>query len=101
MKQSNTLRAQINNGIVTASAAMAVFFITHPAYAQSLDNAKNALEGLRDQLKIIIPIAAALILLGLAIGYAGRYIEKDTFIRWAIGVVVAGSATQLANMLFS
>ncbi|KEC65183.1 hypothetical protein O7W_00442, partial [Bartonella quintana JK 56] len=40
-------------------------------------------------------------LLCLAIGYAGRYIEKDTFIRWAIGVVIAGSATQIATMLFS
>ncbi|KEC65663.1 hypothetical protein O7W_00440, partial [Bartonella quintana JK 56] len=49
----------------------------------------------------IIPIAAALILLCLAIGYAGRYIEKDTFIRWAVGVIIAGSATQIANMLFS
>ncbi|WP_034450580.1 VirB2 family type IV secretion system major pilin TrwL, partial [Bartonella quintana] len=48
-----------------------------------------------------IPVAAALILLCLAIGYAGRYIEKDTFIRWAIGVVIAGSATQIATMLFS
>ncbi|KEC69000.1 hypothetical protein O7Q_00236, partial [Bartonella quintana JK 39] len=33
-------------------------------------------------------------------GYAGRYIEKDTFIRWAIGVIIAGSATQIATMLF-
>ncbi|WP_375659737.1 TrbC/VirB2 family protein, partial [Bartonella sp. CL1QHWL] len=33
-------------------------------------------------------------------GYAGRYIGKDTFVRWAIGVVIAGSATQLVTMLF-
>ncbi|KEC69002.1 hypothetical protein O7Q_00234 [Bartonella quintana JK 39] len=48
-----------------------------------------------------MPVAAALILLCLAIGYAGRYIEKDTFIRWAIGVIIAGSATQIATMLFT
>ncbi|WP_034456146.1 TrbC/VirB2 family protein, partial [Bartonella elizabethae] len=46
------------------------------------------------------PIAAAIILLCLAIGYAGRYIGKDTFVRWAVGVVIAGSATQLVTMLF-
>ncbi|AFR26847.1 trwL1 protein [Bartonella quintana RM-11] len=61
---------------------------------------KTALETFRDQLNTIIPVAAALILLCLAIGYAGRYIEKDTFIRWAIGVVIAGSATQIATILF-
>ncbi|WP_208442591.1 TrbC/VirB2 family protein, partial [Bartonella raoultii] len=48
----------------------------------------------------IIPIAAAIILLCLAIGYAGRYIEKGTFVRWAVGVVVAGSSAQLVQMLF-
>ncbi|WP_375685093.1 TrbC/VirB2 family protein, partial [Bartonella sp. AP172QHHD] len=36
----------------------------------------------------------------LAIGYAGRYIGKDTFVRWAIGVVIAGSAAQLVSLLF-
>ncbi|EJF97367.1 hypothetical protein ME9_00183, partial [Bartonella taylorii 8TBB] len=49
----------------------------------------------------IIPIAAAVILLCLAIGYAGRYIGRDTFVRWAIGVVIAGSATELTTMLFA
>ncbi|AFR26851.1 trwL5 protein [Bartonella quintana RM-11] len=77
--------------------------MAHPAYAQvsGLANAQKALNSFKKQLDIIIPVAAALILLCLAISYAGRYIEKDTFIRWAIGVVIAGSATQIATMLFS
>ncbi|WP_074381493.1 VirB2 family type IV secretion system major pilin TrwL [Bartonella doshiae] len=91
---------KINNKAATTIVAMSVFFITHPAYAQ-LTNAKGVLEKFEEQLKIIIPIAATVILLGLAIGYAGRYIEKDTFIRWAIGVIVAGSAAELAKLLFS
>ncbi|BBL53944.1 hypothetical protein MF1_12020 [Bartonella quintana] len=83
-------------------AAMIVFIMSYPVYAQAqnLTTAKNALNKFQSELKAIIPVAAALILLCLAIGYAGRYIEKDTFIRWAIGVVIAGSATQIANMLF-
>ncbi|WP_260480215.1 VirB2 family type IV secretion system major pilin TrwL [Bartonella quintana] len=99
MKQPNIKIAVYNKTI----AAMTVFIITHPVYAQaqSLTTAKNALTKFQTELKTIIPIAAALILLCLAIGYAGRYIEKDTFIRWAVGVVIAGSATQIANMLFS
>ncbi len=66
-----------------------------------MKKAGDALKALQDDLiEKIIPVAAAIILLCLAIGYAGRYIEKGTFVRWAIGVVIAGSATQLVAMLF-
>ncbi|WP_375624412.1 MULTISPECIES: VirB2 family type IV secretion system major pilin TrwL [unclassified Bartonella] len=85
------------------SAAITALFMDSSAYAASakvLTNAENALEGLQTDLKVIIPIAAAVILLCLAIGYAGRYIGKDTFVRWAIGVVIAGSAAQLVSLLF-
>ncbi|WP_375678137.1 VirB2 family type IV secretion system major pilin TrwL [Bartonella sp. AP72JLCBS] len=101
MKQSKILQTIIRNKATKTSAALTVFFMSKPVYAQAkLTNAKTALEGLQTDLKTIIPIAAAVILLCLAIGYAGRYIEKDTFVRWAIGVVIAGSAAELANMLF-
>ncbi|SQF96735.1 VirB2 family type IV secretion system major pilin TrwL [Bartonella quintana] len=98
MKRPNIKIAVYNKTI----AAMTVFIILHPLYAQAqtLDTAKSALSKFQTELKTIIPVAAALILLCLAIGYAGRYIEKDTFIRWAIGVIIAGSATQIATMLF-
>ncbi|MBB5074249.1 type IV secretory pathway VirB2 component (pilin) [Bartonella callosciuri] len=100
MKKLNNFQSKNNNPIIAISATVTCIFATHPAYAQ-LENAKNALTKLRDDLiNNIIPIAAAIILLCLAIGYAGRYIEKDTFVRWAIGVVIAGSATQLVTMLF-
>ncbi|EJF76407.1 VirB2 family type IV secretion system major pilin TrwL [Bartonella birtlesii] len=102
MKQANILQKTIHNKIITTIAFVTAFFMTHSvcAQARALDKAKTALEGLQAQLKIIIPIAAAIILLCLAIGYAGRYIEKDTFVRWAVGVVIAGSATELVAMLF-
>ncbi|SQF96738.1 VirB2 family type IV secretion system major pilin TrwL [Bartonella quintana] len=104
MKQLDNLQSKSNNKIIaTAAAAITVLFMAYPAYAQvqALSNAKNVLESLQSELTTkIIPIAAALILLCLAIGYAGRYIEKDTFIRWAVGVIIAGSATQIATMLF-
>ncbi|WP_375668651.1 MULTISPECIES: VirB2 family type IV secretion system major pilin TrwL [unclassified Bartonella] len=92
-----------NNKIIATSAALTVFFMNNPVWAQAaqgLKNADTALKALQKDLKGIIPIAAAVILLCLAIGYAGRYIGKDTFVRWAIGVVIAGSAAELANMLF-
>ncbi|EJF78531.1 hypothetical protein MCO_00715 [Bartonella sp. DB5-6] len=101
MKQSNILQTTVHNRVIAISAAISTFFTAHPAYAQ-LVNAKNALEALKnDLISNIIPIAAAVILLCLAIGYAGRYIEKDTFVRWAVGVVIAGSAAELTAMLFT
>ncbi|WP_330168313.1 VirB2 family type IV secretion system major pilin TrwL [Bartonella grahamii] len=103
MKQSKILQKIIRNKTTKISAALTVFFMNNSVYAQAkLTTAKSALEALKkDLIDNIIPIAAAVILLCLAIGYAGRYIEKDTFIRWAIGVVIAGSATQLATLLFT
>ncbi|GAA4657735.1 VirB2 family type IV secretion system major pilin TrwL [Bartonella pachyuromydis] len=100
MKQLNNLQFKNNDRIIAIFVTVTVFFITHPAYAE-LKHAKSALEKLQEDLiKNLIPVAAAVILLCLAIGYAGRYIEKDTFVRWAIGIVIAGSAAELVKMLF-
>ncbi|WP_375633479.1 MULTISPECIES: VirB2 family type IV secretion system major pilin TrwL [unclassified Bartonella] len=102
MKQLSKSKSK-NNRIIAFSAALTVFFTAHPicAQAQVLGKAKTALGALKtDLIDNIIPVAAAVILLCLAIGYAGRYIEKETFVRWAIGVVIAGSAAQLVGMLF-
>ncbi|WP_144752494.1 VirB2 family type IV secretion system major pilin TrwL [Bartonella saheliensis] len=104
MKQLNILKTIIRNKTIPVSAALTVFFMNNSAYAtdpKTLKNAKMALDGLKGDLEKLIPIAAGVILLCLAIAYAGRYIEKSTFIRWAVGVVVAGSASQLATLLFS
>ncbi|GAA5096025.1 VirB2 family type IV secretion system major pilin TrwL [Bartonella acomydis] len=102
MKQFNNLQSKDDRKIFAIFVAITAFFMTHPAYAQNtLNKAKTALEALQnDLINNIIPIAAAVILLCLAIGYAGRYIGKDTFVRWAVGVIIAGSATQLVAMLF-
>ncbi|MCZ2157916.1 VirB2 family type IV secretion system major pilin TrwL [Bartonella sp. 220] len=101
MKQLNNFQSKYNNKIIAMSAVITAFFITHPAYAE-LQNAKKALKALEnDLIKNIIPAAAAVILLCLAIGYAGRYIGKDTFVRWAVGVIIAGSASQFVTMLLT
>ncbi|WP_375697109.1 VirB2 family type IV secretion system major pilin TrwL [Bartonella sp. AP14QHHD] len=104
MQKLISIQSKSNNKIIAISAAMTVFFMNNSAHAQAkasvLKNAEKALEDLQGDIQKIIPIAAAIILLCLAIGYAGRYIEKDTFVRWAIGVVIAGSAAQLVTLLF-
>ncbi|WP_375606606.1 MULTISPECIES: VirB2 family type IV secretion system major pilin TrwL [unclassified Bartonella] len=103
MQKLISIQSKSNNKIIAISAAMTAFFMNNSAYAQQatiLKNAENALKDLQGDIQKIIPIAAAIILLCLAIGYAGRYIGKDTFVRWAIGVVIAGSAAQLVTLLF-
>lgn len=88
-----SVRAAIGGLMAVAAAA--------PASAQGLAKAKTVLEQFQSELTTIIPIAAAVILLCLAIGYAGRFIEKDTFVRWGIGVIVGGSAVQITALFFS
>ncbi|WP_413154179.1 VirB2 family type IV secretion system major pilin TrwL [Bartonella sp. cb54] len=106
MKQSNILQRTVKNKIIQLSASVTVFFTFSSLCAnaqqqvKTLTTAKTALEGLRDDIIGLIPIAATIILLCLAIFYAGRYIEKDTFLRWSIGVVIAGSAAQIVTLLF-
>ncbi|WP_375658018.1 MULTISPECIES: VirB2 family type IV secretion system major pilin TrwL [unclassified Bartonella] len=103
MKKLTSIQSKSNNKIIAFSAAVTALFMNNSAYAtnaKTLTNAQNALKELQDDIQKIIPIAAAVILLCLAIGYAGRYIGKDTFVRWAIGVVIAGSAAQLVSLLF-
>ncbi|WP_455480637.1 VirB2 family type IV secretion system major pilin TrwL [Bartonella sp. B12(2025)] len=100
MKQLNTFQSKISNDIITTTAVITIFFINNPAYAQGLKKAEGVLKEAKEGLMKIVPIAATVILLCLAVSYAGRFIEKSTFLRWAIGVVIAGSAAEIAYMLF-
>ncbi|WP_455480635.1 VirB2 family type IV secretion system major pilin TrwL [Bartonella sp. B12(2025)] len=102
MKQFNIIQTKVHNKIITTRASIVIFFMTYPVYSQAkgLERVKTVLENVRTQLNVIIPIAATIILLCLAVSYAGRFIEKSTFVRWAIGVIIAGSAFEIANMLF-
>uniref|UniRef100_UPI001ABAF958 VirB2 family type IV secretion system major pilin TrwL n=1 Tax=Bartonella raoultii TaxID=1457020 RepID=UPI001ABAF958 len=92
MKKLINFKSKNNNKLIAISAALTAFFMENYAYANAtvLTKAEKTLTALETDLNVIIPIAAAVILLCLAIGYAGRYIGKDTFVRWSVGVVVAG-----------
>ncbi|EJF97694.1 hypothetical protein ME9_00182, partial [Bartonella taylorii 8TBB] len=89
MKRLNDIKTKNNKNVIVIAAAMTILFMNSSAHAQVLGKANKALKALQtDLIGNIIPIAAAVILLCLAIGYAGRYIGRDTFVRWAIGVVI-------------
>ncbi|WP_336278593.1 VirB2 family type IV secretion system major pilin TrwL [Bartonella sp. CB175] len=100
MRYLKTFQSKMKNKITFAAAAMTVFFMDNSALAQNLTNAGETLKKLKGELDTVIPFAAAVILLCLAISYAGRFIEKDTFLRWSVGVIIAGSAASISNLLF-
>ncbi len=99
MKNLSTFQSKINNKITFSIAAMTIFFMDNPVFAKNLEKAKTAIEALQKELNIIVPTLAAVILLCLAISYAGRFIERDTFLRWSVGVILAGSAVEISTML--
>lgn len=91
------LRNKFNIAFSTAIFSAYAF----SAHAGGLEKAKTVLETLKTELTTIIPIAATVLLLCLAVGYAGRFVEKDTFVRWAIGIIIGGSAAQITTMFWS
>ncbi|WP_323000544.1 VirB2 family type IV secretion system major pilin TrwL [Denitromonas sp.] len=98
MKLVQTLRHQANKIAAIATGAV----ITSPAFAGTgLSKAKGILETFRDELLTIIPIVAIIALISLGIGYATKFVEKDTFVRWSIGIIIAGSAAQITALFFS
>jgi len=77
---------------VTTEVAMA---------AGGLSKAKGVMEEFKVELTDIIPTIAVIALLALGIGYATKFVEKDTFVRWGIGIIIAGSAAQLTALFFT
>jgi len=94
---------------VTAAAnkvfavALSLVVTTEVAMAQTggLAKAKGVMESFKTELTGIIPTVAVIALLALGIGYATKFVEKDTFVRWAIGIIIAGSAAQLTALFFT
>ena len=85
------------------SAALILAATTEVAMAQTggLSKAKTVMESFKTELTSIIPTIAVIALLALGSGYATKFVEKDTFVRWGIGIIIAGSAAQLTALFFT
>ncbi|BBE10242.1 TrwL protein [Mycoavidus cysteinexigens] len=79
----------------------ATLTLANAAIAQGLSKATGVLQTLQNELTSIIPICATILLLFIGLAYAGRFLEKEAAIRWAIGIIIAGSAVQITAMLFT
>jgi uncharacterized membrane protein len=71
------------------------------ALGGGLTRAKDALETIESELLTIIPVVAVIALILLAIGYATKSVDKEVFYRWAIGVIIVGSAVEITAMLIT
>ncbi|MFT0546084.1 TrbC/VirB2 family protein [Allopusillimonas ginsengisoli] len=88
------------NKLATAWLLMAIH---HAALAQSiggLSRAQSTLQTLKDNLDVILPIAAIIIGVIIFVLYSAEVMRKDDAIRWGIGVLLAGSAAELVMLLW-
>ena len=69
------------------------------AFSAGLAKAKTTLESLKAELLSVMPVMAVIALIILGIAYATNFVEKGTFARWAIGIIIIGSAGQITSML--
>lgn len=81
-----------------------VLLLSMPVVASAqtggLSKAQGALETLRDNLYIILPIAAVIVGIIIAVLYAAEIMRKDDAVRWGIGVVLAGSIAEIVTLLW-
>src|SRR5690606_5600545 len=85
------------------ATAPLLFGIHHAAFAQSIGGltpAQTTLQTHRDNLDVILPIAAVIICVIIFVLYAAEVMRKDDAIRWGIGVLLAGSAAELVVLLW-
>lgn len=69
------------------------------SHATGLQKAKGVLDIIKTEILSIVPIVAVIALIGLGIGYALNSVQKETFMRWAVGLIIVGSAAQITSML--
>ena len=79
---------------------LAVAGTTAQAQTGGLTRARTALEKLRDNITLIIPIIAVIACVLIGMLYAADMIRKETLWNWMVGIVIAGSAAELVAMFF-
>jgi TrbC/VIRB2 pilin len=86
----------LKTAFVVAGATLAVPLAAH---AGGLDNVKSSAESLLADLKLIIPVVATLVGIGIFAGYSAKFIEKQDAVRWGIGCALIGSVGTLVAAL--
>jgi type IV secretory pathway VirB2 component (pilin) len=82
-----------------ALASLGFALLSMQSHATGLQKAKSVLDIIKTEILSIVPIVAVIALIGLGIGYALNSVQKETFMRWAVGLIIVGSAAQITSML--
>jgi hypothetical protein len=93
--------AKIFNEKIIAIVFTFAFMIPDSAMAAGLSKAKGIMDQFKTELLTIIPVVAVIALIILGIGYATKHVDKSTFVRWAIGIIIAGSAAEITAIFFT
>ena len=65
-----------------------------------LAKAQTTLQMIKDNLELILPIAAVIIGLIIVVLYMAEIMRKDDMVRWLIGLVIAGSIGEIVALLW-
>lgn len=84
------------------STAAALALLSSPVMAASggLAKAQSTLQLIKDNLELILPIAAVIIGLIIVVLYMAEIMRKDDMVRWLIGLVIAGSIGEIVVLLW-
>lgn len=88
------------NKLTTAALLFSIHQATSAQSIGGLSRAQTTLQTLRDNLDVILPIAAIIIGIIIFVLYSAEVMRKDDAIRWGIGVLLAGSAAELVVLLW-
>lgn len=92
--------AFLRRAALTVSPIAVSAFLSTPAMASGLDQAQTYLTTLKGQILTIVPIVAIISMLIMGVMYAMNMMRKETLVHWFIGVILAGSATELVAAFF-
>jgi hypothetical protein len=84
------------------TATLLLTALASPAIAATggLAKAQSTLQMIKDNLELILPIAAVIIGLIIVVLYMAEIMRKDDMVRWLIGLVIAGSIGEIVVMLW-
>jgi hypothetical protein len=91
-----------NRLVQHTTATLLLTALASPAIAATggLAKAQSTLQMIKDNLELILPIAAVIIGLIIVVLYMAEIMRKDDMVRWLIGLVIAGSIGEIVVMLW-
>lgn len=87
--------------LLTTIAAYLLVLLPMQVMAQGLSKGKGIIERVTSDIYSMVTAIAVLILIAMGIAYAAKWMSLEGFMRWLIGCVIVGSASEIARMIFN